>query len=174
MERGYSLLEIMVVLFVIAIIALFAYPAYDGIMAKVEAQNVQHHAQEALRLAKVEALLQKSDVIVCYSPDGDICRKNAQEYIIVFVDKNRNNKLDKKDYLVSREYLGLSYGRIQMNVSLRRDFIKFMGDNAKPRGHFGHIKYCSFANDKYSYQVVINAHGIVSYKWGKYENIGCE
>lgn len=172
--QGFGLLEMVVVLLIISVLLFFAYPAYDSLMQKVESNAVRRHIHEAIRVAKIESYTQNKDVIICAMNAANQCSKTAQQRLVVFLDNNHDNRFDTKDDIVSSQPLILKYGIIDMRASLGRDYMKFMGDTGKPRGNFGHIKYCSIAhNKKHSFQVVINAHGVVSLKQGEMFDIGC-
>ncbi|OOR90909.1 hypothetical protein B0181_04045 [Moraxella caviae] len=171
-NQGFTLLEMVVVLAIVAVLALFAMPAYDGMMQRLESQATKRHIQEAIRLAKIESIAQGKDVIICAMDDAQTCNKTGQKDFVVFVDRNMNNRFDDKDFLISRQPLSLKYGYIDMRSSLGRHHMKFMGDNGKPRGHYGHIKYCT-ENQNLAYQVVMNAHGVLSERRGNLEKIDC-
>lgn len=159
---------------ILSVMLFFAYPAYHSMMQKIESHHARRHIHEGIRLAKLESYTQGKDVIICAMNAANLCSKSAQEKFVVFVDHNRNNQFDKKDSIVSSQKLLLKYGMIDMRASLGRDYMKFMGDTGKPRGNYGHIKYCNTGRDKaHSFQVIINTHGVVSEKRGNIIDIGC-
>ncbi|MFL1732796.1 GspH/FimT family pseudopilin [Moraxella oculi] len=172
-QKGFTLFELMLVLVIVAVLIFFAQPFYWGIMQRVESHAIRRHIHDAIRLAKVESRIRNKDVLICIMSD-DVCHRNAQGSLIVFVDMNKNNKYDNKDIIVSKERLSLKYGIISVNASANRDYMKFMGDTGRPRGNFGHIKYCNVLKQEYhSFQVVVNMHGLVSEKRGDRLDIGC-
>ncbi|WII95645.1 prepilin-type N-terminal cleavage/methylation domain-containing protein [Moraxella haemolytica] len=173
-QEGFGLFEMMIVLFIISILLFFAYPYYEVLAQRFESNAVRRYIYESIRVAKIESYVQDKDVIICAMNTSDQCSKVAQQRLVVFLDNNHNNQFDIKDDIVSSQPLILKYGIIDMRASLGRDYMKFMGDTGKPRGNFGHIKYCNIADNKQnSFQVVINAHGVVSLKQGDMIEIGC-
>lgn len=174
-QGGFTLIELLVVLLILSVLAFFAYPSYHALMQRVESHSVRRHIHEAIRLAKIESYAQRKDVIICAMNAQNVCSKVAQERFVVFVDRNRNNQFDKADAMISNQELILKYGMIDMGASAGRHYMKFMGDTAKPRGNFGHIKYCNTTKDMaHSFRVVVNMHGRVSEKHGNLVDVGCD
>ncbi|WP_323843215.1 GspH/FimT family pseudopilin [Moraxella sp. Pampa] len=173
-QSGFTLVEMMAVLTIVAVLIFFAQPTYIAMMQRIEAREVRRHIHEAIRLAKIESRIRGQDVLIC-PMNNDVCSKVAQDNLLVFIDTNRNNKFDKKkDIVIIKEALSLRYGIISMSVSAGRDYIKFMGDTGKPRGNFGNIKYCNIFKEKtHSFQIVVNMNGMVSEKYGSRLNIDC-
>lgn len=172
--KGFTLLEMVVVLLILAVLMFFAYPAFTKMLEKQESRLVSQHIHNAIRMAKIETLASSRDVIICAMNEKDECSKSAQQRFVAYVDKNRNSRFDKDDYYLLNQPLGLKYGMIHMRASLGRDYMKFMGDTGRPRGNFGHIRYCSQSDQKQlSYQIVINAHGVVSQRRANIIRVEC-
>ncbi|OOS05158.1 type IV fimbrial biogenesis protein FimT [Moraxella cuniculi DSM 21768] len=172
-EQGLTLLEMMAVLAIVAVVALAAIPAYDRLMARMESQRVASEVNEAIRRAKIEAARNQKDTIVCLLDGSGRCHRLGDGGLMVFVDNNGNNRLDATDTVAMRQMWSLKYGTLSMSVSLSRDYIKFMGDNAKPRGHIGSIRYCSTMDTALSHQLVLNMYGLVTLKRADIEKIAC-
>lgn len=173
-QAGMTLIELMITLAIVAVMAMVALPAYEAMMRRYESQSVARHIQEAVRRAKIEAALHQKDVIVCTVNHTGACDRFGQAGLMVFVDNNRNNRQDAADILALTQPLDLQHGMLSMNVSLSRHYIKFMGDNAKPRGHIGNIRYCSHANKpSLDHKMVINMHGLVRIERGDVVNLQC-
>ncbi|WP_114800890.1 GspH/FimT family pseudopilin [Moraxella canis] len=173
-QQGFTLIEAMVVLGILALIGMIAVPAYDSLMRRYESQMVGRHVQEALRRAKIEAALHQKDVIICPINASEVCDRFGQSGLMVFIDKNKNNRKDDSDPLVLKESFELNYGMLSMTVALHRHYIKFMGDNAKPRGHMGNVRYCALNGDAaLSHQTTINMHGLSRIEHGDVIKISC-
>lgn len=172
-QAGVTLIEMLTVLGIMAILVMAALPMYDAMMQRHESHLVARHIQEALRRAKIEAAQHQKDVIVCAVNEAGDCDRFGQAGLMVFVDKNRNNRKDDGEILALNQPLNLRYGMLSMNTSLARHYIKFMGDNAKPRGHIGNVRYCSLHQPALSHQTVINMHGLVSHKKADRTLINC-
>ncbi|GAA0800057.1 hypothetical protein GCM10009110_08010 [Psychrobacter piscatorii] len=132
----------------------------------MEAKRVKTQLQNTLALAKAESYITRQDVLVCLSNNGRRCNRNADETLLAFVDTNDNKRFDARvDTLLIQEQLNLKYSTLKLRVGSRRHYTKFWGDSGKPRGHFGHIKYCPTSSYNESmYQISFNQAGIVKYK----------
>lgn len=173
-QKGFTLIEMLVVLAIIAVMAMVAIPAYHAMMQRFESQSSKRHIAEAIRRAKIEANLHQKDIILCPYGVNEQCDRLGQVGLLVFVDKNSNNRLDDADIVSMKQPLELRYGLLSMRVSLGRHYIKFMSDNAKPRGHIGNIRYCNTEqNNSLSHLTTINMHGVVTAKSGDVVSIDC-
>lgn len=149
-------------------------PLLDGLMQKVESYNTKKHIMEALRQAKIQSKIRQKDVIVCATDHLLQCNQHGQSYIRVFVDINYNNRFDDKDIVVYNQPIDLRFGSLQVRTSLSRGYMKFMGDSGKPRGNFGHFRYCNFSqNHNHHFQVVVNSHGYISERTTTNLNVAC-
>jgi len=72
-NKGFSLIELMVVLVVLAVLASLAIPSFTGLIraSRLSAQANDFYA--ALSLARSEAVKRNSSVSVCASSDGAAC-----------------------------------------------------------------------------------------------------
>ena len=173
-QQGFTLIETLVVLSILVIIGMIAIPAYDSLMRRYESQMVGRYVQEALRRAKIESALHQKDVIICPINTLGVCDRFGQSGLMVFIDKNKNNRKDDSDALVLKESFELKYGMLSMTVALHRHYIKFMGDNAKPRGYMGNVRYCTLNGDAaLSHQTTINMHGLSRIENGDVTKLGC-
>lgn len=172
-QQGFTLLEMMVVLAIISVLLFVAYPVYRGFLQRTESWSVQKHIAEAVRTARVEAQIRSKDTIICLTDSSWVCDKAGQHGIMVFVDERADSQFDDKDIVVYREPLSLKYGRIAMHAG-GRSYMKVMGDSALPRGHFGHIRYCSESDEKaYSYKMTFNEQGTLRQDKGNVKKVEC-
>ncbi len=165
-RNGFTLVELIVTVTVLAIIVAIATPSILTQLTRMEAKRVKTQLQNTLALAKAESYITRQDVLVCLSNNGRRCNRNADETLLAFVDTNDNKRFDARvDTLLIQEQLNLKYSTLKLRVGSRRHYTKFWGDSGKPRGHFGHIKYCPTSSYNESmYQISFNQAGIVKYK----------
>lgn len=165
-SNGFTLVELTVTTMVLGIIAAIAAPSILTHLARMEAQRVKHQLENTLSLAKAESYISRQDVLVCLSNDAQQCHRNSDKTLLLFVDKNNNKHFDPQvDTLLTQQSLDLKYSTVKLRVGGRRHYTKFWGDSGRPRGHFGHIKYCPTSSyNKSMYQISFNQSGIVKHK----------
>ena len=164
-NSGFTLIELVVTLSVIAIIISLAAPAILTLLANMEAKRIRYEVMNTLAVAKAESLIQRQNLLVCLSDSNGYCNKNSDKTLLLFIDKNDNKNFDVGvDQLIEEQTLDPRYGTLHLRAG-KRHYVKFYGDSGKPRGHFGHIKYCpSSSYSTAMYQISFNQTGIIKYK----------
>lgn len=175
LSKGFTLAELIVTVLVIAIIATIAVPFVLTQLANMEAKSIRNTVNNTLSLAKAESLIRRKDLLVCLSDGDGICNKNANTTLLLFADNNDNKNYDIDiDLLIKEDRLSPKYSNLHLRAG-RRHYTKFWGDSGKPRGHFGHIKYCP--NSTYNtnkYQISFNQVGIIKYKTHTSHDTDCD
>lgn len=165
-QSGFNLVELMVTVMILAIIVTIAAPAIQTQLASMEARRIKNQLETTLKTAKAESFIRRQNLLVCLSNSGGRCHRDSNNKLLLFVDNNDNKHFDVLvDFLLNEESLNPKYSTLSLRVGNRRHYTKFWGDTGKPRGHFGHIKYCPAS--KYSramYQISFNQGGIIKYK----------
>lgn len=173
-EQGFTLTEVIVTTLVLAIIATIAVPAILTQLANMEAKRVRHTLMNTFSTAKAESYIRRQNLVVCLSDSGGRCHKDSNKALLLFIDNNDNKHFDQTtDHLLSEQHINPKYGTLHLRAG-KRHYVKFYGDSGKPRGHFGHIKYCPSKNyNKAMYQVSFSQVGIIKYKPNSIHNTGC-
>ncbi|MFQ5995585.1 MAG: GspH/FimT family protein [Acidiferrobacterales bacterium] len=97
-SRGYTLIELLFVAFIVAILAAIAIPAYWDYAAEVRLAGHAQFALESVRLARIEAVTREVPVSLCASDDGSSCTGSPwQDGWIVFSDENEAGVIDGTD-----------------------------------------------------------------------------
>ncbi len=163
--QGFTLVELMVTVLLLAIIATIATPFILSQLANMEAKRIRHTVTDILSIAKAESLIRRQEVIACLSDSSGRCDKNSSRSLLLFIDSNDNHHFDNgADILINRQHLDPKYATVCLHAG-RRHYIKFASDTGKPRGHFGHIKYCPTSSyNKSKYQVSFSNLGRITYK----------
>lgn len=173
-EQGFTLTEVIVTTLVLAIIATIAVPAIVTQLANMEAKRVRHTLMNTFSTAKAESYIRRQNLVVCLSDSGGRCHKDSNKALLLFIDNNDNKHFDQTtDHLLSEQHINPKYGTLHLRAG-KRHYVRFYGDSGKPRGHFGHIKYCP--NKSYNqamYQVSFNQVGIIKYKPNSVHDTGC-
>lgn len=167
-QKAFTLVELLVVISVVAIIALIAYPSVMNLLYGIESRRVEASFIAGLREARTQSFIHKKDVVICTVDAYGVCRRGADTRLILFYDNNKNNKKDEEDTVISQSAWRLKYGDILLRTSASRDYIRYMGDTSKPRGHIGHLRYCSVSkNPQHSFKVIVNMQGGVRVERGQ-------
>lgn len=105
-SAGFTLIELMVVLAVLAILQTQAAPAFSGVVASVRLTAAVNSLLSSLLLARSEAIKRNSRVVLCKSATGDACTPVGgwEQGWIVFHDANNNATRDSSEVIVSREH----------------------------------------------------------------------
>ena len=163
---GFTLIELIVTVAVLAIIVMIATPYILEQLASMEAKRIEGQIKNTLKLAKAESLIRRQDLLVCLSNNGGTCDRDSYKKLLLFLDKNDNKNFDLGvDDLLEEQALEPKYSTLYLRVGNKRHYTKFWGDSGSPRGHFGHIKYCPTSNYNHNmYQISFNQGGGITYK----------
>ncbi|WP_426223759.1 pilus assembly FimT family protein [Psychrobacter sp. DWR1-2-3] len=165
-ERGFTLVELIVTIAVLAILTMIATPYILEQLARMEAKRIESQIRNTLTLAKAESYIRRQDLLVCLSNNGAICDRDSYKQLLLFSDRNNNNNFDLGvDDLLEEQALEPKYSTLYLRVGDKRHYTKFWGDSGKPRGHFGHFKYCPTSTYNHTmYQISFSQGGRVTYK----------
>ena len=165
-EQGFTLVELIVTIVVLAIITMIATPYILEQLARMEAKRIESQIRNTLTLAKAESYIRRQDLLVCLSNNGAICDRDSYKQLLLFSDKNNNKNFDLGvDDLLEQQALEPKYSTLYLRVGDKRHYTKFWGDSGKPRGHFGHFKYCPTSTYNHTmYQISFSQGGRVTYK----------
>ncbi len=82
-KRGFSLIELLIVLSIIAVIATFGIISFTSFQQKAQAQLLQSQLLRAIQLTRNEAILRHELTLLCHSRDQLTCSGNWQDGFIV-------------------------------------------------------------------------------------------
>lgn len=173
-QKAYTLIEMLVVISIVGIMSVLAYPYIMESFYAMESKRVESAFIQITRQARNYSYINRQDVVICTLDEFGNCGRSANTTLALFYDKNRNNKKDADDSIIEQGAWKIKYGEILLRTSLSRDYIRYMGDTAKPRGHIGHLRYCSVSdNKKLSFKVIVNMYGNVRVERGDLVEVGC-
>lgn len=164
-NEGFTLIELLVTIAIIAIIITLAAPAMSNQLANMEAKRIRYGLVNTLAIAKAESYIRRQDLVACLSDANGVCDRDSNKVLLLFIDNNDNQHFDAgTDQLLEEQRLNPKYGLLHLRAG-NRDYVKFAGDSGRPRGFFGHIKYCPSASyNQAKYQISFNQAGIIKYK----------
>lgn len=173
-NKGFTLIELLLTLLLLITLTSIALPSFSGTLKRWEAKEVRNQIINAFRVAKAQSFMRRQNSILCLADANFHCHNQAKEYLLIFTDSDNNHQFDPAvNKLLLKQSLNLDYGRVYLRAG-RRHYIKFFGDSGLPRGHFGHIKYCS--NDHLThntYQISLNQQGNYRFKPYSIKKTGC-
>jgi type IV fimbrial biogenesis protein FimT len=104
-SNGFTLLEIMVAVAVIAILCAIAVPSYSAAVARSECNTLLTALVGSVINARGAAMNHESDAILCPSDDGTSCSGSTLWHTgwIVGVDRDGNNSIDSSEIVVARQ-----------------------------------------------------------------------
>ncbi len=77
---GFTIIELLITLFIVSIVAMIGVPAYQNITADTRITSTANDLITSFILARSEAIKSASFVTVCKSADGVTCGGNAVEW----------------------------------------------------------------------------------------------
>ena len=103
--RGFTLVELLVVIALIAVLQLIAVPAFVNISNSMRLTAAVNSLFSSLLLARNEAIKRNSRAVVCKSLSGETCIRTGgwDQGWIVFHDANNNAALDAGEAVLSRQ-----------------------------------------------------------------------
>lgn len=111
---GFTLLELMVTISIMAIIAGIAVPSYQGLIESNLVRTASHSFYGSLVLARSEAVKNNLPVAVCKSSNGTSCATSGtwDSGWLVFIDTDADSTFDSSEQLLE-SHAGIT------NLSLR-------------------------------------------------------
>lgn len=92
--RGFTLVELMVTVAVLAVVIGIAVPSFTTIMHRNRLTAAANEMVSALQIARMEAIRRNRRAVLCPSIDGQTCNGADWSKVLVFIDANRNSQAD--------------------------------------------------------------------------------
>lgn len=162
--RGFSLIELLVTLSILAILLSVAVPSFSGLVADARVSETQNRLRAVLALARSEAIRQNQRITLCASQDATSCVGDARRgasiwsQALLFADADENRLYDPEvDSLIKLVTLGEG-GQVLWN---RGDSTVYEGDGSLLGGSNGSFYVFDKADKAAGMRLVLQMTGRV-------------
>lgn len=143
-DQGFTLIELMITLALLAIVANIAVPALDGLLTRNRQQALMEQVESIINHARTEAILQRRTIEVCGSIDGKACSASWSNGWLVRASDGRVMQLTQ---LPSHD--ALRWSGFQQSI-------RFHNNGSSPISN-GRFYQCH--KQKVAWQLVLNRQG---------------
>ncbi|MES2626681.1 MAG: GspH/FimT family pseudopilin [Pseudomonadota bacterium] len=161
---GYTLLELMVVLSIVAILTLTVVPGMQDTMRRNAKDGTMLDLMSAIALARSEAVTQSRSVSICRSANHAACAITGgadwSEGWLVFTDAGAAGAVDGTDTLLkagnAANTLSIITLKTFLNNNFPLDFLQFDRDGFLKNSSTGaYLKFCDVSNDTANARAVL-------------------
>ena len=156
---GFTLIESLIALAIVSIVASFMVPSFSDLIQRSRATTAHNWIVTSIMVARQSAVSYNTMTTLCASSTGVSCGGDWHEGSIVFLDKNKNAKVDEEDTIIQWFHYPLDAGTIKWRSFRNRKYLQItsMGYTNFQNGNF---IYCSENQDpRFRRQLVINMVG---------------
>lgn len=103
-EHGFTLVELLMALAVMAILGTFAVPSFHSLMDSSKLTAASNALLSSMHLARSEAIKRGNRVVLCKTADGVVCAERGgwEQGWMVFQDTNNNGERDSNEVVIQR------------------------------------------------------------------------
>lgn len=168
--HGFTLVELMITLAVMAILLALATPSFEGLIASSRLASATNELNATLRQARSEAMRRGQRVTVCASANGNQCTNNDwTSGWIMFVDRTRGAAAVDAGETILQVFPALTGGVVAQGQANVARFVSFSSDGqSRTMGadnQAGTIQICStsngIANDNRARNLIVAMSGQV-------------
>ena len=152
--KGFSLIELIVVIAIVAILVMFSMPFTEKIIGQYRAKSEQRTLLNLISFARETAMAEGRTVTLCPSLDKIHCSQDWNLPVIVFFDTNATNIAEDEGELL-RVAEPVTHGTLTFAVFPIGNFLQFTEDGFSLNQN-GTFQYCA---KNQSWQIIINRIG---------------
>lgn len=143
-KKGFTLFELIITIAIFSILCTLALPHFHQYMALQERTKTVNTLMNSIKTAKNIANLQRQNIVICPSQSLLQCQNNQWNTgFIVFIDNNKNRRVDTSETIIRTEQQQLKYGNLDWRGALHLPSLSFKAENGLPLGSNGTFYYCS-------------------------------
>lgn len=157
--RGFSLLELLTTLIIIAILTTLAIPAWQQFIAPQQGTVVMQQLLNNINLARSEAIKRGVVITLCGSTDHKTCSGDWQQGQILFIDSAAKAQVQQADSILAVTDLVHHAGLLSWHASRSNDYLQFE-PSGNTLGQAGTFIYCpSNRDDRFAQAIIVSLSG---------------
>jgi len=155
---GFTLLELMSVVAVLAVLVGIGFPAMGAVLDRVRVANTRHLVTASLMAARASAVTRGDPVTLCPSSDGRHCRADRAWELgwIMFVDPLRTGEPASPDQVLRR--VDALSGNFHLRTSKGRPRIRYL-PNGRAWGSNVSFHLCDRIPGQLLVSIIVNNSG---------------
>ena len=133
-NKGFTLLEAMIVIAVLGVVTAIAYPSFRSSIDRAEVKKAAGTIEDALNHARIAAIESNKRVTVCsvtapQSRECDTTGANWHNGLVVFADDNANGERDNNETII--QFHALDTRAIDVKPNGNMSYITFLGGGSR-------------------------------------------
>lgn len=124
--RGFTLVELLVTISVVAVLAVIALPSFQGVIRSNQAATTANEMVASLALARSEAIRSTRGGGICASSDGSTCSGQWSNGWISWADANANGSYDSGETV-------LRYTKVNPNMTVNAPGVTAVAFDSRAR-----------------------------------------
>lgn len=155
--RGFTLIELMVVVILMGIILGMGIPSFQNLIEKMAIEAEAEMFVEGMRTARLTAIEERKDIVVCTSSNSTSCGGTWEDGFIVYRDDNGDNSLNgTEEVLYSHQFRQSVI--IKTGSGDNQNF--FYNNNGWTPGSADRLLFCAEeGSQRNAYMIVISQSG---------------
>ncbi|WP_417546113.1 GspH/FimT family pseudopilin [Marinobacter sp.] len=155
--RGFSLLELIIVLFIVAVIATFASATFDTTLKRARQQSALSELVSLINFARNSAIQEQKTVTLCPLTPIKKCGSDWNRPLVAFRDPDRTKSITNESQILRVVQLNVA-GHMAGKTGIR-NYFRFRPSGLAEEA-IGNIVWCPEDHDnRYAAQIRINMGG---------------
>lgn len=159
-SRGYTLLELMIVLGIASIVVVFATPAFTNTLESLRGEQTATDLFTALALARSAAIQHDQYAVVCAEDKNGQCGTHWPDGFMVFIDENNSTTLDSHETVLQHFPAAKAGSTITLKLFTNKDRVTYLPDGRLKHFTAGSFTYCpADKNTRHARHILVNRTG---------------